>query len=88
MTPTLLLPASQIANELAEAIALDPKQFWGIPVALIGAALMSFGAQYQSRGLNKVERLTGESAGSGPVSYTHLDVYKRQARARWVASAD
>ncbi len=71
MTPTLLLPASQIANELAEAIALDPKQFWGIPVALIGAALMSFGAQYQSRGLNKVERLTGESAGSG-LSVKHL----------------
>ena len=45
--------------------ALDPKQFWGIPLALIGAALMSFGAQYQSRGLNKVERITGQSAGSG-----------------------
>lgn len=71
MTPTLVLPASLFVNEFAEAIALDPKQFWGIPVALIGAALMSFGAQYQSRGLNKVERLTGESAGSG-LSIRHL----------------
>lgn len=71
MTPTLALPASLFVNEFAEAIALDPKQFWGIPVALIGAALMSFGAQYQSRGLNKVERLTGESAGSG-LSIRHL----------------
>lgn len=61
----MMLPAILIANEFTEAVALDPKQFWGIPVALIGAAFMSFGAQYQSRGLNKVERLTGESAGAG-----------------------
>ncbi|MBO1902849.1 multidrug DMT transporter permease [Leucobacter weissii] len=54
-----------LAEDLSEITTLDPKQFWGIPVALVGAALMSFGAQYQSRGLNKVERLTGESAGSG-----------------------
>lgn len=60
-----MLQVGLLANELAEAVSLDPKQFWGIPVALIGAAFMSFGAQYQSRGLNKVERLTGESAGSG-----------------------
>ncbi len=65
MTPTLVLPATLLANDFTEAVSLDPKQFWGIPLALIGAALMSFGAQYQSRGLNKVERLTGESAGSG-----------------------
>lgn len=65
MTPTLVLQAAELANQLAEAVSLDPKQFWGIPVALVGAALMSFGAQYQSRGLNKVERLTGQSAGSG-----------------------
>ncbi|NLA65261.1 MAG: DMT family transporter, partial [Leucobacter sp.] len=40
-------------------------------VALVGAALMSFGAQYQSRGLNKVERLTRQSAGSG-LSFTQV----------------
>lgn len=44
---------------------IDPRQFWGIPVALVGALLLSFGAQYQSRGLNKVERLTGQSASAG-----------------------
>lgn len=71
MTPTLSQPASLLVNEIAQAVSLDPKQFWGIPVALIGAALMSFGAQYQSRGLNKVERLTGESASSG-LSFRHL----------------
>ena len=53
------------ADEVGELTSLDPRQFWGIPVALVGAALMSFGAQYQSRGLNKVERITQQSAGSG-----------------------
>ena len=71
MTPTPVLQAAWLANEFTEAVALDPTQFWGIPMALIGAALMSFGAQYQSRGLNKVERLTGRSAGSG-LSFGHL----------------
>lgn len=54
-----------------EVIQLDPKQFLGIPLALIGAAFLAFGAQYQSRGLNKVERLTGESAGAG-LSFRHI----------------
>ena len=71
MTPTLLLPAGLNLTEIAEAISLDPKQFWGIPIALVGAAFMSFGAQYQSRGLNKVEVLTGESASSG-LSIKHM----------------
>lgn len=65
----------------AEQVALDPQQFWGIPVALIGAAFLAFGAQYQSRGLNKVERLTGESAGSG-LSLRH--VFKLIARPSWL----
>lgn len=65
MTPILELTGALLTNDLTDAVALDPKQFWGIPIALIGAALMSFGAQYQSRGLNKVERLTGQSASSG-----------------------
>lgn len=60
-----------LLNDFTEAVSLDPKQFLGIPIALVGAALMSFGAQYQSRGLNKVERLTGESAGSG-LSFRHI----------------
>lgn len=50
---------------------LDPKQFLGIPLALVGAGLLAFGAQYQSRGLNKVERIVGESAGSG-LSWAHV----------------
>ncbi len=71
MTLSLVQPVLALTNQLAEATGLDPKQFWGIPVALVGAALMSFGAQYQSRGLNKVERLTRQSAGSG-LSFTQV----------------
>lgn len=53
----------------------------GIPLALIGAALLAFGAQYQSRGLKKVERLVGESAHAG-VSIKHiLSLMKRPS---WV----
>ena len=53
----------------------------GIPMALVGAVLLAFGAQYQSRGLNKVERITGQSAGSG-LSLRHiLSLLKRPS---WV----
>jgi drug/metabolite transporter (DMT)-like permease len=44
---------------------LQPHQLLGIPIALLGAVLMSFGTQYQSRGLNKVEQITRTSAASG-----------------------
>ena len=56
-------------------------QFWGVPLALVGAALLAFGAQYQSRGLNKVERLVGQSAGAG-LSLRHiLNLFQRPS---WV----
>ena len=60
---------------------LDPTQFLGIPLALVGAALLAFGAQYQSRGLNKVERIVGESAGAG-LSRGHIRNLLR--RPSWV----
>lgn len=37
----------------------------GIPLALLGAVFMSFGAQYQHRGVIKVEQLSGSVASSG-----------------------
>ncbi|WP_396656366.1 DMT family transporter [Microbacterium sp.] len=43
----------------------DPRILIGIPLALLGAVFMSFGAQYQHRGVLKVERLTGESSSEG-----------------------
>lgn len=72
---------NQLVDGLSEVTALDPKQFLGIPLALIGAALLAFGAQYQSRGLNKVERIVGVSAGSG-LSLRHvMSLFRRPS---WV----
>lgn len=61
----------ELTTHLSDVTALDPKQFLGIPLALVGAVLLAFGAQYQSRGLNKVERIVGQSAGSG-LSLKHI----------------
>ncbi|MGA1838956.1 DMT family transporter [Herbiconiux sp. 11R-BC] len=44
--------------QLGDQIALDPKQFIGIPIALVGAVFLSFGAQFQHRGVAKVEANT------------------------------
>lgn len=68
---TLSVDALGAVHTALASVHLDPKQFWGIPLALMGAALLAFGAQYQSRGLNKVERLVGESAHAG-LSVRHL----------------
>lgn len=71
MNPDPLLLSQALLTGFNDQLRLDPRQFWGIPIALIGAALLSFGAQYQSRGLNKVERLTGKSASAG-LSFRHI----------------
>lgn len=60
---------------------LDARQFLGVPVALIGAVFLSFGAQYQSRGLVKVEGITGNKAGSG-LNWRHIRELIR--RPSWV----
>ncbi|MFD4957480.1 DMT family transporter [Microbacterium sp. NPDC058389] len=59
----------------------NPGILIGIPLALLGAVFMSFGAQYQHRGVTKVERLTG-SSGSGGLQASHL--LKLLARPSWV----
>ena len=54
--------------DLADAIgqlALEPKQFLGIPIALIGACFLSVGAQLQHHGVAKVEATTPDMAGGG-----------------------
>ncbi|WP_373426978.1 DMT family transporter [Microbacterium sp. SORGH_AS_0888] len=43
----------------------NPALLMGIPLALAGAVFMSFGAQYQHRGVSKVERLSGKDAAGG-----------------------
>ncbi|MRG58278.1 multidrug DMT transporter permease [Agromyces sp. CFH 90414] len=52
-------------SELTEQIALDPQQFIGIPLALIGAVFLSLGAQFQHRGVVKVESQTVDTLGKG-----------------------
>jgi len=59
----------------------NPGILIGIPLALLGAIFMSFGAQYQHRGVTKVERLTG-SSGSAGLELSHL--LKLLARPSWV----
>lgn len=51
--------------ELTDQIALDPQQFIGIPIALVGAVFLSLGAQFQHRGVTKVEARTEDSVGKG-----------------------
>jgi len=46
--------------QIGEQIAFDPKQFIGIPIALVGAVFLSLGAQFQHRGVAKVEARIGE----------------------------
>lgn len=55
MTPDL--------SDLAADITSDPRQAIGIPLALIGAVFLSFGAQFQHRGVSKVEANTVEISG-------------------------
>lgn len=55
-----------ISDQLSGVLA-NPGLLVGIPLALLGAVFMSFGAQYQHRGVSKVERLaaSGRSGGLG-----------------------
>jgi drug/metabolite transporter (DMT)-like permease len=50
-------------TDLAAEITSDPRQAIGIPLALIGAVFLSFGAQFQHRGVSKVEANTAEITG-------------------------
>lgn len=59
----------------------DPRILIGIPLALLGAVFMSFGAQYQHRGVLKVERLSGRS-GDGGLKLAHL--WQLLRRPSWV----
>lgn len=60
----------------------DPGILIGIPLALLGAVFMSFGAQYQHRGVQKVERLTRTDGGAG---LTRGQVWNLLRRPSWVA---
>ncbi|MEF2977607.1 DMT family transporter [Subtercola sp. YIM 133946] len=48
-----------------DLIALSPTQSLGVPIALIGAVFLAFGAEYQHRGVNKVDAASENNAKSG-----------------------
>lgn len=58
------LALDELTDELV-GVFRDPAILIGIPLALLGAVFMSFGAQYQHRGVQKVERLTATGGGAG-----------------------
>ena len=58
------IPLADVTDQLVGVLG-DPKILIGVPLALLGAVFMSFGAQYQYRGVNKVERITGTSGSEG-----------------------
>ena len=60
----------------------DPALLFGIPLALLGAVFMSFGAQYQHRGVAKVETMTGSSGSTGLTGRQLVSLLRRPS---WVA---
>ena len=67
-------------TDLAADIAIDPRQAIGIPLALTGAVFLSLGAQFQHRGVAKVEAHTNEVSGGLSVRQITLLL----ARPSWV----
>ncbi len=58
------ISAADVGDQLAGAFQ-NPALLLGIPLALAGAVFMSLGAQYQHRGVDKVEKLSGADGASG-----------------------
>ncbi|WP_347344624.1 DMT family transporter [Microbacterium sp.] len=79
VTPRLAL--NDVADELV-GVFDNPSILIGIPLALLGAVFMSFGAQYQHRGVLKVERLTQVDGGNGLTGAQLFNLLKRPS---WVA---
>ncbi|WP_238439638.1 DMT family transporter [Microbacterium sp. JZ31] len=59
----------------------NPGLLLGIPLALAGAVFMSLGAQYQSQGVRKVERISGSTGDTG-LGPSHL--LRLLTRPSWV----
>lgn len=75
------LALDDLADELV-GVFRDPAILIGIPLALLGAVFMSFGAQYQHRGVQKVERLTKTYGGAGLTGGQLVNLLRRPS---WVA---
>ncbi|MDR2999255.1 MAG: multidrug DMT transporter permease [Microbacterium sp.] len=62
--------AGEVTDQLV-GVFQNPSLLMGIPLALAGAVFMSLGAQYQHRGVEKVERITGTEGATG-LSWTQI----------------
>ena len=58
------MSTAEVSDQLVGAFQ-NPALLLGIPLALAGAVFMSLGAQYQHRGVEKVERLSGADGAMG-----------------------
>ncbi|MFE1645138.1 DMT family transporter [Microbacterium sp. P01] len=74
------LTISDVTDDLV-GFFRDPAILTGIPLALLGAVFMSLGAQYQHRGVAKVERLSEHASSSGLTGGQLLSLLKRPS---WV----
>ena len=72
---------TEVGAASAEFAALQPRQLIGIPIALVGAVVMSIGAQLQHRGVTKVE-LNTQHDGRGGLQMRQLKLLL--ARPSWV----
>jgi drug/metabolite transporter (DMT)-like permease len=68
-------------NDITDQISLTPFQALGIPIALVGAVFLALGAQFQSRGVAKVEERSGVLA-TGGLNRRHL--FALLSRPSWV----
>lgn len=68
-------------GEVLVGVFQNPGLLIGIPLALLGAVFMSFGAQYQHRGVAKVEQISG-AGGAGGLSGGQL--LRLLSRPSWV----
>lgn len=73
------MPAAAIG---LDPLSLDPRQFIGIPLALIGAVFLSLGAQLQHAGVSRVGDATETDAGKGGLNLGQLRLLL--SRPSWV----
>jgi drug/metabolite transporter (DMT)-like permease len=73
---------SFVVFEVASQLSVTPYQAIGIPIALAGAVFLALGAQFQSRGVGKVQRATARGGNSRSVNMGQL--WKLLQRPSWV----
>ena len=77
----MVIFASNDFGDLTAEFVRNPSQLIGIPLAIVGAVFLSLGAQFQHRGVTKVEANSGVDARSG-LSMAQLKLLL--ARPSWV----